>query len=71
MTRQRRWQLAQKAAGNCVICGQPRGESRSADRCALHHEDVIARQRQRLNQTPGGQGRRRPAAIVTETHVAV
>ena len=36
MTRQRRWQLRQKAIGHCIICGRPRGEDGTKQHCFRH-----------------------------------
>lgn len=42
MTRQRRWQIAKKAAGLCVYCGLPVAPE-TTNYCPLHLEFVRAR----------------------------
>lgn len=33
LSRQRRWQLRQQAAGKCQICGKPRGKKGNKAKC--------------------------------------
>lgn len=44
----RRWQLAQREEGNCVICGD---EAVTADYCERHREQVNDNQRKRFKST--------------------
>jgi hypothetical protein len=43
MTRQRRWQLKQQAAGRCIICGRPRakGNARYCGEHRANHRDTV------------------------------
>jgi hypothetical protein len=52
--RERRWQLRQKAAGNCVTCGKPR--KFSARFCPKHEAESTAK-RGYQPWRPGGRGR--------------
>lgn len=45
MTRQRRWQLKQRALGLCVLCNLP---TFKAHRCRLHYHRHLERIRRRL-----------------------
>jgi|APSaa5957512493_1039668.scaffolds.fasta_scaffold246001_3 hypothetical protein len=35
-SQQYRWQIAQKAAGNCIICAKPRGKDGTKRHCRFH-----------------------------------
>lgn len=49
MTRQQRWQLKQRQAGNCIICGQPSG---GKWRCPACHQKNKDRQTARRREDP-------------------
>ncbi len=46
LSRQRRWQLRQQAAGKCQICGKPRGKKGNKAKCrrcaSMGHQKVKA-----------------------------
>lgn len=49
VSRQRKWQLARKAAGKCMTCGDDRGETGGASYCEKCREKRNAQQRDRHN----------------------
>jgi hypothetical protein len=48
VSRQRRWQIAQKAKGNCARCGKPRGENGTAELCERCRKKNNQEQRDRF-----------------------
>lgn len=59
-SRQLQWQHKQIRLNNCVICGQPRGDSRSVARCmgCLRRFRLQQRKKVACNPwRPGGPGR--------------
>lgn len=57
-TKQDQWRRRQIAAGNCGLCGSPRGESSAlCDACLDDNQERLRARGQFNAWTPGGRGR--------------
>lgn len=52
LSRQRRWQLRQVEAGNCEVCGQPRGSDGTERMCRVHAVKASQRSTGRRQHRP-------------------
>ena len=50
LSRQRRWQLQQKAANRCIICGKP-SSKQTREFCPVHRERSNERRRVRYQES--------------------